>query len=100
MIGDRICAMVQRGKIGAVGGFMRRRSTFKKADLTRATKAVQAAGLEVVRIEVSRDGLIVIVPGQPEGAVRSDGAPRNGNAALTNDLDRELAEFRVQHDED
>jgi hypothetical protein len=43
---------------------MRRPSTFKKADLTRATKAVQAAGLGIARVEVGRDGLIVIVPGE------------------------------------
>jgi hypothetical protein len=84
---------------------MRRPSTFKRADLTRATKAVQAAGLGIARVEVSRDGLIVIVPGQP-GTVRSDArdqvdsAPGNGNAVLANDLDRELAEFNARHDQD
>jgi hypothetical protein len=41
---------------------MRRRCTFRKADLIRATKAVQAVGLEVARVEVSREGLIVVVP--------------------------------------
>lgn len=85
---------------------MRRPSTFKKADLTRATKAVQAAGLEIIRVEISRDGLIVIVPGQSGGTVRADArdgadsAPHNTNAVLANDLDRELAEFNAQHDQD
>jgi hypothetical protein len=85
---------------------MRRPSTFKKADLIRATKAVQAAGLDIARVEVSRDGLIVIVPGQRGWSVRSDardrvdGAPRNGDVILANDLDRELAEFNAQHDKD
>jgi hypothetical protein len=37
--------------------------------LTRAAKAVQAAGLEVARVEVSRDGVIVVIPGK-----LSDGA--------------------------
>jgi len=43
----------------------RRASTFKKADLTRAAKAVQAAGLDIARVEVSREGLITVVPGKP-----------------------------------
>jgi hypothetical protein len=41
---------------------MRRPSRFRKTDLTRATKAVIAAGLEVVSVEVSADGLIRIIP--------------------------------------
>ena len=69
---------------------MRRPSTFKKADLTRAAKAVQAAGLEVRGVEVSRDGFSLIT-GQPGGTVQAD---------ARDDLDRELAEFRAQHDED
>ena len=48
---------------------MRGPCRFKKTDLTRAAKAVQAAGLEVARVEVSRDGVIVVIPGK-----LSDGA--------------------------
>jgi hypothetical protein len=36
---------------------MRRPSTFKRSDLIRAAKAIQAAGLEVDRVDVNRDGL-------------------------------------------
>jgi hypothetical protein len=73
---------------------MRRPCTFKKADVTRAMRAVQAAGHDVDRVEISRDGVIVVVPGQPGGAVQPrardqvDNAPRNGSAVLADDLDR------------
>jgi hypothetical protein len=35
--------------------------TFKQQDVTRALKAAAAAGIEVVRYEIDRDGKIVIV---------------------------------------
>jgi hypothetical protein len=37
--------------------------SFKQRDMTRAVKAVVAAGLAVARVEVDKDGKIVIVPG-------------------------------------
>jgi hypothetical protein len=46
----------------------RRPCTFRKTDVTRAAKAVLAAGLLVARVEVDRDGSIVIVPGKPAEA--------------------------------
>jgi hypothetical protein len=88
---------------------MRRPSTFKKADLIRATKAVQAAGLDVARVEVRRDGMIAIVLGQhggicnPVQSVARDqvcNEPRDGSAVPADDLDRELAEFSARHDQD
>jgi hypothetical protein len=40
---------------------------FRKADLKRAVEAVAAAGQVVARVEVDRDGKIVIVTaGEPE----------------------------------
>jgi hypothetical protein len=45
---------------------MRRPSTFKKNDVVRMIAAVHATGLEVARVEVRPDGLIVVVPGKPE----------------------------------
>jgi hypothetical protein len=53
---------------------MRRRSIFKKTDVTRATKAVLAAGLDIARVEIAKDGGIVVVPGKPaeDGGSRSD----------------------------
>jgi hypothetical protein len=41
---------------------MRRPSIFKKTDVTRATRAVRAAGLEIARVEVAKDGSIIVVP--------------------------------------
>jgi hypothetical protein len=56
---------------------MRRPSTFKKSDVTRATRAVLAAGLEVARVEVGRDGAIVVVPSRPPESPREGGEERN-----------------------
>jgi hypothetical protein len=44
---------------------MSRAATFKKTDVTRATRAVLAAGLDVARVEIDKSGRIVVVPGRP-----------------------------------
>ncbi len=44
---------------------MRRPSAFKKSDLTRAVKAIQSAGLDIARVEIAKDGAIIVVP-KPE----------------------------------
>ena len=44
---------------------MRRPSHFKKTDVIRATKAVRAAGLEVTRVEINKDGAIAVFSGKP-----------------------------------
>ena len=41
---------------------MRRASTFKKCDITRATNAVREPGLEIARVEVAQDGAIIVLP--------------------------------------
>jgi hypothetical protein len=53
---------------------MRRASTFRQHDVTRAIRAVTAAGVGIVRVEIGRDGKIVVVPQQPATARR----PRPG----------------------
>jgi hypothetical protein len=53
---------------------------FKQCDVTRAVKAVQAAGVPIRRVEISPAGNIVIATGTE--------SVQNGD-----DLDRELAEF-------
>lgn len=39
--------------------------TFRQRDVTRAVKAVLAAGVEIARVEVDRTGKIVIMAGKP-----------------------------------
>jgi hypothetical protein len=65
----------------------RRPCLFRERDVTRAAKAVRAAGLEIARVEIGKDGGIIVVPGKPEGQA----------GAVSGDLDRELAEFNAQH---
>jgi hypothetical protein len=36
-------------------------STFRQNDVTRAVKAVTAAGVHIARIEIAKDGRIVII---------------------------------------
>jgi hypothetical protein len=45
---------------------MRGPSKFKKTDVTRAAKAVLAAGLEIACVEVGKDGAIIVVRGKPD----------------------------------
>jgi hypothetical protein len=52
--------------LNALEDVVRRPSIFKKTDVTRATSAVRAAGLEIARVEITKDGVIVVVPGKPE----------------------------------
>ena len=65
----------------------RRPVAFKKTDVTRAIKGVIAAGVDVGRFEISRDGTLAIIP-------------RNANQSIgsAEDLDRELQEFESRHD--
>ena len=47
-------------------------STFRQADVTKAVKAVRAAGVNIAQVEVTQDGKIVIVTAAPEGERRED----------------------------
>jgi hypothetical protein len=40
-------------------------STFRQQDVTRAVKAVTAAGVHIARIEIDKSGKIVIITGDP-----------------------------------
>ena len=65
----------------------RRPCTFRQTDVTRALRAAKAAGVDVQRFEIDRDGKIVVVAGKP-GVTDT---PRD-------DLDQELAEFEARHE--
>jgi hypothetical protein len=54
--------------------------TFKHRDVVRALKATRAAGEKVARVEITKDGTIIMITGKP--ASQDDPAP----------LDRWLAE--------
>jgi len=54
--------------------------TFRQRDLRLALETARAAGLEIGRVEIDRAGKIVVVAGKPP---------------VTDDLDRELAEFEA-----
>jgi stringent starvation protein B len=48
-------------------------------------RAVRSAGVDIARVELTRDGKIVIVTGEAQPAVQ-------------NDLDRELVDFEARHE--
>lgn len=62
-------------------------STFRQQDVTRAVKAVAAAGVHIARIEIDKAGKIVIVPGKPQEPA----------TAQEDELDQELADFEARH---
>ena len=62
-------------------------SIFRQSDITKAIRAARKAGVENVRVEIAKDGRIVIVTGRAQPAVQDD-------------LDRELEQFRARHGQD
>ena len=61
-------------------------SIFRQSDITKAIRAARKAGVENVRVEIAKDGRIVIVTG--------------GAQPVQDDLDRELEQFRARHGQD
>jgi hypothetical protein len=57
-------------------------ANFRQSDITRAIKATLKAGVALARVEIGRDGKIILV-------TEAEGAP--------DDLDRELVNFQAQH---
>jgi hypothetical protein len=56
---------------------MRRPSLFKERDVIRATKAVRAAGLDIARVEIAKDGAITVVPRKQEQVAGEGSEERN-----------------------
>jgi hypothetical protein len=44
----------------------RRVSPFKQIDVTRALKGAKAAGMDVAKVEIDKDGRIVVIIGEPD----------------------------------
>jgi hypothetical protein len=40
-------------------------STFRQSDITKAIRAARKAGVENVRLEITKDGKLVIITGTP-----------------------------------
>jgi hypothetical protein len=47
---------------------------FRKRDVKEALKATRDAGIDVSRIEIDKDGRIIIIAGKPNGANPNRGA--------------------------
>ena len=60
---------------------------FRQTDVTRAIKAAVAAGIDVARVEIDKEGKIVIVAAEPD----SEGVEVG--------LDRELREWEARRDQ-
>jgi hypothetical protein len=61
--------------------------SFRQRDVTRAVRAVAAAGVDIARIEIDSVGKIVIVASKPKGRSESP----------MDDLDQELEEWEIRH---
>lgn len=55
----------------------RGQQTFKQNDVTRALKATVKAGIAVERLEIDKDGKIVVVIGRPENAANGEKLGKN-----------------------
>jgi hypothetical protein len=66
-------------------------ATFRQQDVTRALRATVAAGIAIERVEIARDGRIVIVTASAPAMMKPDDL---------DDLDRELEQFEAHHGKD
>jgi hypothetical protein len=61
----------------------RGKCAFRQSDLTRAFKAARAAGVEVARYEIAKDGRIIVVP--------------VGAESVSNSADNEVEKWLAKH---
>lgn len=57
------------------------RAAFKQRDVTRAARAAMAAGLEVQRVEIDRDGKVTLVTSKDAATVPADDPRRDWDGA-------------------
>jgi hypothetical protein len=55
----------------------RGQQTFKQRDVTKAIKATVKAGIAVERVEIDKDGKIIIVTAKAKDAVNGDNREKN-----------------------
>jgi hypothetical protein len=55
----------------------RRACLFTERDVRRLAKAARAEGLDIARIEIAKDGAIIVVPGKPEQVAGEGGEVAN-----------------------
>jgi hypothetical protein len=55
----------------------RGQQTFKQGDVTKALKATVKAGIAVERVEIDKNGKIVIVTARPENAANGEKSGKN-----------------------
>ena len=55
----------------------RREQTFKQSDVTKALKAAVKAGVAVGRLEIEKNGKIVIVTARPDDAANMEKPEKN-----------------------
>jgi hypothetical protein len=51
----------------------RQACTFTQSDVARAVKGVQQGGVEVRRVEIDKEGKIVVVAGKPDAGLNGGG---------------------------
>jgi hypothetical protein len=72
----------------------RRPCAFRETDVKRAVRAVRAAGIEIARVEIGKDGSIVVVPGKPTKARDANGEGNEWDD-LTNDTTSPAIRLRL-----
>ena len=68
-VGDILCVEVTEDTAVSIWSSpvpVRRPCLFKERDVKRAAKAVMSVGLEIGRVEIAKDGSIIVVPGRPD----------------------------------